>query len=219
MKTIKGVTLLGLAGILSTAASAQNVVSPSKEERIELSEKQMKLLLSLTPEHFTQTTTTNDGDLDTIAVLDTSEGYKNKGRFTDPVKSDNFLRALIIKATGAVRYQVYQTVTYNSVFRDFRSVNFGTLAGPRSAELGTLKHEVINCAYGVCTYRDDVGFDVPDALMRDIANTYVSGASPLWGFKFNAQSGVNWEDCMTPAEAAGLLAAVAKYRSAHPIKN
>lgn len=64
------------------------------------------------------------------------------------------------------------------------------------------------CSAGSCSYRDDLVFDLSEELLREIATQYTPDASRLWRVRFQAQTGLNWEDRISPAEAAGLLLAV-----------
>lgn len=196
------------SAVLATAAHAQ-----TKEERIEPSRGQMAKLQALTPEQVATQVTINDDDLEPIATLTTERVYRSNGGFTDPVRSDNFLRAFIDKRTGTVRYQFYQSVTCNFIRRNFTTANYATPSGPIGVPLVSIANEVVVCPAGGCTYREVVGFDMSPELLVSIAASYAPGASPLWRVRFKAQNGVDWEDRMAPAEAAGLLLAVKAYQA------
>jgi hypothetical protein len=197
-------------------AQGSAVSAQTKDERIEPSAKEMVKIQALTPDHFAKSATTEDDDLEPVVTITTLKGYRSNGRFTDPVRSDNFLRAFISKRTGEVRYQLYQTVSYNFKWRYFTSVNFATPSGPQSAKLDVIEREVVSCMGGICSYRETIGFDLSEDRLKEIAATYLPQNAPLWRFRFKADNGIDWEDRMSPAEAAGLLAAVRDYRSRHP---
>jgi hypothetical protein len=169
----------------------------------------------LTPEHFDRTSTVQDDDLETAARIDTSEGYKFKGSFTDLIRSNTFLRAIVHKRTGETAFQVYATLTYTLNWRYFESATFATAEGPVSAPLRVIARDV-DCKYG-CVYTEDVAFDVTEAFLRDLAKT--AGDRPVkpWRFRFKAKNGADWTDDMAPAEAAGLLLAVERYRRDHKL--
>ncbi|MBC2667339.1 hypothetical protein H7F51_17610 [Novosphingobium flavum] len=193
------------AGLLAGGAGAQ-----SKEERIEPSPDQLRTLNALTPEGVASVVAVEGDDLEPVVVLTTARAWSSKGKFTDRVRSDNFLRAFIGKKTGEARFQLYQQVTYSFQYRNFRQVVFATSQGPRSAPVTELSHEVVTCAAGLCVYKDTLGFDLPESVVREIAAGYQPGASPLWRFRFKAQNGFDWEDRIAPAEAAGLLLAISQ---------
>lgn len=208
-------------GIAALAVVAGNGVvsgqaqTPSKEEEILPAAKEIEKLQALTPAGVQQTVVTRDDDLETVATLSTEKAYRNSGRFTDRVRSDNFLRAFIDKRTGATRFQVYQEISYNFVYREFTTVNFATPDGPVSAKVDEIAHEIPACFAGGCSYKDSLGFIVDEAVLREIAAQYVTGNSPFWRFRFRGRAGIDWNDRMMPAEVAGLLAAVDAYRAAH----
>lgn len=60
-----------------------------------------------------------------------------------------------------------------------------------------------------------VAFDVPETFLRNLAQR--AGERPVrpWRFRLKAKNGLDWTDDMAPAEAAGLLLAVDRYRSGH----
>ena len=206
----RGLVLMAAIFMCATGALAQ-----TEYERIEPSPKQLAKLQALTPEEVSRVIAIKDDDLETIASLTTLRAYQSNGKFTDKVRSDNMFRAFVNKRSGSVRYQLYQSVTYNFEYRNFHSVTYASDTGPHSVKLDALSHDVLACSGAMCTYQDIIGFDLDEQQMKRIAATYVPGASPMWRFKFRAQNGMDWEDRIAPAEAAGLLAAVAAYRKTH----
>jgi hypothetical protein len=210
-----------LAAMLSGAAAggAPQSADDLRYERIEPSPKQMAKLQALTPEGVAAGADILDDDLETIATITTVSAYQSNGGFTDRVRSDNFLRAFVDKRTGTVRYQLYQTVSYNYVYRNFTGVNYAAPNGPQTASVDVIDHAVIGCAGGPdrCSYKDTLGFDVTEDQLRWVAGQYVAGNSPFWRFKFRSQAGMDWEDRIAPAEAAGVLEAVRRYLIKHGV--
>lgn len=186
----------------------------TKEMVIEPSEKQLKQIRALTPESVAARVKVRDDSLETVATLTTYDAYRSNGGFTDPVRSDNFLRAHIDKRSGAVRYQLYQSITYNWDWRHFTTVNFAAAAGVQTVELDRISSEVVACAPGICTYREDVGFAVPEAELRVLASQYAPGTATFWRFRFKARNGIDWDDRISAGEVAGLLLAVDRFRAA-----
>ncbi|MGN6358144.1 MAG: hypothetical protein ACTHLU_11790 [Novosphingobium sp.] len=204
--------ILIAASSIAPAAAAER---GAKEMVIQPSEKQLKQIRALTPESVASGVKVKDDSLETFATLTTYDAYRSNGGFTDPVRSDNFLRAHIDKRTGVVRYQLYQSVTYNWDWRHFTTVNFASGAGVQTAELDRISSEVVACAPGICTYREEVGFTVPAAQLRTVADQYVPGSATFWRFRLKARNGLDWEDRISAAEVAGLLVAVDRFRGAH----
>lgn len=182
------------------------------ELRRDYSAKDLGRMQSLNPEYFQRTAIIMDDQLEPIATIETSKGFSSHGRFTDRVRSDNFFRAFIDKSSGAVRFQLYEDVRYNYSWRNFASASVLLGGRPVSLQLTTIAHNVEACFSGVCSYRESVGIGLDEAAMREIASTNPAGGFRLWPFRLKAQSGMDFEDAVIPAEAAGLLAAVEAFR-------
>lgn len=87
-------------------------------------------------------------------------------------------------------------------------MNYETSTGPGSAELARINQEVLSCSYGLCAYREVMGFDVPRSLLNEIVARYSTDGVNFWRFRFKGQGGLDWEDRISPAEVAGFLRAV-----------
>jgi hypothetical protein len=207
-------------GGLATATAIACATPLSAEinyERVEPSSKALAQMQTLTPADVAKGVVIDDDDFATRAELATSNAYRNNGRFTDPVRADNFMRAWIDKKTGRVTYQLYQTVIYGYDWRNFTYVNYASPEGPQTAKIEQIAHEAIACDGGSCSYRETVGFMVGEDFLKTIAGQYVAGNSRSWRFKFRATNGFDWEDSISSAEVAGLLLAVDAYRSQHSL--
>lgn len=166
----------------------------------------------LTPELFRSRVTVSDDALEPAATLSTDKGFISKGSFFDKVRSDNFLRAFIDKAGGAVRYQLYATVTYGPDWRNFTTASALFDGRPRSIPLTVINREVVTCAGGYCVMRETVGIPLEQSEVEQIAAGYRPAASRPWVYRLKARNGLDFDDSITPAEAAGLLLAVQDYR-------
>lgn len=178
------------------------------EEVIEPTDKQLRQLGALTPESVERKVTVDDDSLEPFMTLSTERVWKSNGRFTDRVRADNFLRAFIGKRTGETRFQLYQVVTYSGDWRRFISVNYATADGAVGVEVTPISQEVVTCSYGLCVYREVVGFDMSRVLLERVASEYSPDRIDFWRFRFKGRGGLDWEDRIAPAEVAGLLRAV-----------
>lgn len=180
-------------------------------------ESQIQTALSLTKEHFRNTATIKDDSLDTVATINTVNGFQEKRGLLGIVWDDNFLRAFIDKKSGKTSFQLYQAIYYQgSGWSFFQTVNFETPSGPQSKPVTVIKRDV-DCTgsrYSGCTYVEHVAFDADESLLRTIAAKYSPGQSSGWKFKFIAKSGRDYNDGMLPAEIAGFLDRVDEYLAA-----
>lgn len=197
----------------------QPALAEPNYDHVDPTPKALAKLQSLTPDAVTKLVVVEDDDLETRAKLSTVNAYRDNGRFTDRVRADNFVRAWIDKKTGAATYQVYQRVNYDGGRRDFQFVNYASPDGPKTAKLDRIAFETLGCQYGACFSSDTVGFTIDEQFLKAIASQYTPGRSQMWRFKFQASSGFDWQDMISPAEIAGLLSAVDAYRAKHKLPN
>lgn len=183
---------------------------------------QAATLVSMTPTHFEQTASISDGDLETMAVITTENGFKDAGAL-GPAPYDSFLRAFIDKKSGAVSYQVYVTDAYDGAnWRFYDHANFkGVDDAVTSVPVISISQDVVQCDgdTGNCLYDEDVGIQISSALLQHIAGQYQPGAHNPWLFKIEGRiAGADFEDGIMPAEALGLTEAVSAYETAHHLQ-
>ena len=176
--------------------------------------KRLEQFARLTPGDVAKLITTADDDLEPIARLTTDRAFTTKGAFTDTMRSDNFLRALIDKKSGRTIFQLYAQLLYTGEPRRFNGANF-QLAGAIASRPLTISNETVDCPYGVCMHEEHIAFEIPEALLRELAARADERPVRPWRFRLKARNGEDWTDDMAPAEAAGLLAAVDRYRREH----
>jgi hypothetical protein len=199
-----------IVGFFYSALVTAGLFGPSQEE-------QASTLMSFPAEHFRDTATLNDDELDTTAVITTEPGFQDKQGLLGIVNYDEFLRAFIDKKTGKAVFQIYEWQRYGaSGWNFYQTVNFATPSGPQSESVDVLNRRVEDCsADGGCVYREDWGFDVPENLLRGYAADYAAGNRGVWLYKTEAKSGTEFKDGLTYAEIAGCLMVVDAYRVAH----
>ncbi len=202
-----------LAGVVIAAAPQPAQAQVWTEWSDKQQAKRIEQFAKLSPEHFARTSETQDDELEVLATIHTRDGYAFKGSFTDRMRADTFLRALIEKRSGAASYQLYARLSYSGEWRTFTSARYATSQGPVSAPLTAIDRDV-SCQYGVCVYTEHVAFEVSEDFLRQLAERASERPVRPWRFRFKARSGLDWTDDMAPAEAAGLLLAVDRYRAA-----
>lgn len=198
------------AALLMIGCSAPALANT--ETRREYSAKELNRIAGLTADHFRRTATVNDDRLEPIAIITTDKGFVSRGRFTDRVRTDNFLRALVDKASGATIFQLYVEVNYNFDWRNFSSASVLIDGRPQSLQLTVIARDVVTCIAGTCSYREVVAIPLTEAQVRGIASKSSAPSGNLWPYRLKAQNGLDYEDGIIPAEAAGLLMAVDAYR-------
>jgi len=206
-KVITAVVVVTLAATSSYAA----VQLPTQFSEKQL-EKRAKKLAKLSPQHFAETATVQDDDLETIATITTSDGFIWRGGFTSRVKADNFLRAFVDKKSGEALWQLYQTVNYNVDWRRFTSVNVKFPQGLERRDIDIISRDVVSCAYGTCAYRETIAFSLEEEELRSLLSSTTDPKTAFFRFKFNAQNSLDWTDDISLMEIQGALMAVDNYR-------
>jgi len=201
---------LGLSLPVVPIATAQVMTGWSDKQQA----KRLEQFAKLTPDDVAKLVTTADDHLESVATLTTDRVFKTPGGFSDRVRADNFLRALIDKKSGRTIFQLYAQLLYTGEPRRFNGANFQLADSITSSPL-TISNETVDCPYGVCMHEEHIAFEVPEALLRDLAARGEERPVRPWRFRLKAQNGEDWTDDMAPAEAAGLLIAVDRYRREH----
>lgn len=176
----------------------------------------------LTKEHFSQTTYLKDGDLETEATFHTRNGHQFKNGLMGVVWDDHFFRAFVDKKTGKVTFQLYQILRYrDSGWRHYNRFNYKTPAGVQT-EIAQVISRDVDCSgagstYSNCKYEEHVSIMLSEDVMRWFAGTYNPAKALEVGmaFKVASQSGVDHDDVMSAAEAAGLVDRVDAYLAAN----
>ena len=170
--------------------------------------KELNRLLAMTPEIFEASAQVKDDRLETVAEVNTLNGFQWKQCLLGIVWDDLFLRGYVDKKSGVVTYQVYAVLVWQgSGWPFFKQVNVALPSGTQSFELSRVASDV-DCSgsrYGGCTYFEHVLFTLNDEQLRSIAATYVPGSPNGIAMRFKGQGGVDKDDVLMPSEAAGFL--------------
>lgn len=178
-------------------------------------EKQFKQYMSLTPDHFEKGATIKDDNLEVVAVITTEPGFKIKRGLLGLVNDDNFFRAFVNKKTGETSYQLYQYINYVGEWAFFETANYEGKTEVETAPLTVISREVGTCSQMLGCFKSEiVAFDVDEKVLRRVAAGYdPSGKGTSgWRFRLKAKTGVQRDEGMSPAEAAGILHAVSAYK-------
>lgn len=138
-------------------------------------------------------------DLDTDFILSTQPFLLSN------YDTDQFLRAFINKRTGKSVFQVYVWLSYNGNPKELSSVNYETPSGPVTASLIRIDTTSNGCGRWNCGWREDVAFEVPEALLRTISKNAVGGTGASWQYKLSGKYGGEPIRQMLKTEIAGLL--------------
>jgi PDZ domain len=165
--------------------------------------------LALGAEHFTQTASVTEEAHAT--KISTERGYVERQGLMGEVWHDEFLTALIDRASGQVSYRMDVSITYRGASRSYKTAEYRGIRELETVPVTVLKRVSINCPTGECTYTESLAVPLDEALLRHLAKSYVPGKPELWKFRIVAKGGFDYRGSLSNAEIAGLLAKVDAY--------
>lgn len=168
-------------------------------------------LLSLSAEHFKDTSTVKDAPAGAQIGISTQNGFVEHSGPLHMVWHDEFLTALIDKKTGEKSFQVHEEITYTGSWRYYQSASYLGANGSRSVPATQISKEAANCAVAECIYTERIAFPVDEELLRQLAAAYVPARPVIWPFRAIASSGPAFAGGLSNAEITGLLLKVDEY--------
>lgn len=173
-------------------------------------------LAQLSPNDFASRVRIVDDPRKSMIVLSSRDGYTRSRSIGGARADDVYLEALIDRETGHVSWQVWHELSTGGQ-RKLGSVEY-TDAGGRVEQSGFLAMEsrLDQCpptdGVGSCNHVVRVAFELPDRTIREIAGTYRPGERTSWPVRFREAGGRDITSGLAPAEAAGLLLALERWR-------
>ena len=167
--------------------------------------------IAASPEAIADIAEVSGDELDTRIVISTEPFYRERGR-----KADKFFRAFIDKSTGTTSIQVYVWVRYDSDHgsMDFNRVNYESPSGVVTVDTIPISHRLVGCFVGGCIDEEDFAFKVPEETLRAVAAGARAGSDESWSFKVFGRHVQGETTGLLKTEAAGLLVAIDRLRTA-----
>lgn len=196
-----------ISGLAAPCHATETQRSPKQEA------KRLAAMTNLTPDSVAKTASVKDDPFEPLVTIATENAFKWRGGFTDTVRSDNFLRALLDRKAGEASYQLYQTLTYTGDWRRFDRVHIMLPSGLKTMPLTVLSRDVVTCAGGVCVYEEIVGFNISDNDIDAVSEQYTKDPTATLKFRFKSNAALDWNDDISGAEIVGLVAAIEQWRA------
>jgi hypothetical protein len=165
------------------------------------------------PEYVADLAEIRNDPLDTFIRINTSPFYIQRQGLLKVANNDKYMRAIIDKETGRTVYQLYMWVSYTGDWAFFNRLNYESSSGPKSAIFHEIDRKVGYCGrYLGCTLTEHFAADIPEEVLRQIADGAQAGDGRTWRFRVYGKGvdGVNSELLRT--EVAGILIAVERQR-------
>jgi hypothetical protein len=148
-----------------------------------------------------------DDDLETEIKIDTQRTRVLWTKDSD-ISDISFIRVWINKVSGNRRFQIYSHIDYDDAnWRFYSTVNYQTPTGPQSAVLTKIAAKPYHWGKDL-RHSEDVGFEIPEALLRELAGKYIDGSDATLKFRLFAKAGGNKDFSIPMFEIAGLLSKV-----------
>lgn len=194
----------------ATVFAVAGVATPSVAAK---TDRQLERLVAMTPAQFAQKVSVQDDQMEVVATLSTEPGFKYNVGLLSLASADIFLRAFVNKTSGTTNFQIYYSVTYPAA--SWPNINRANLMGPdglRSMEVTKVGSDV-SCYRGTCRYLEAVVIDIDIRTARWLAQQVLPGTDNPMRVRFKSQSGEDFDSAIMPAEAAGLVDRVDRYRA------
>lgn len=177
-----------------------------------------KRLRAMTPQDFSSAVAVSNDPASGQTILSTEPAFVRNP--LSPIRhllSDNHLRAVVDRESGAVRYEVHQSIFYWGQRRTFTAAHIPAANGTRATALSRADHGERFCPnednWGHCALTKKIAFAIDEDELRTIAALYRQGSGNGWAYRVEESGGRHWEDTISPAEAAGLLIAIERLRT------
>lgn len=169
-------------------------------------------LASLSPQDFAQKVHVEDDPLAPAVMLSTQRGY-TRGRSIDGAyANDVYLRAVVDRNTGSVRWQVWHEFINVRGHKNVVAIHYLKGGTTASADPVALDQWLDQCpptdGAGSCNEFTRVAFELPEDVMREVAASYRAGSREPWRLQFKDVSGRDVTGGIAPAEVAGLVQAL-----------
>ncbi|WP_157218218.1 hypothetical protein [Flavisphingomonas formosensis] len=196
--------LVGATLLLPAAASASDTLS--------------KRLAAMTPADFESRTSIVNDPLEPDLVISTEKAHRGRQPIRDGLADNVYVRALVARDTGAVRFQIWHDIAYWGQRKELYQVNYVAGGALKSDPLAIAAHRADECPFVdevvYCKLNKTLVFEVSEPVMREIAQQYQPASRDPWSFRFKDRLGRDVTSGIAPAEAAGLLRVLDKVRSA-----
>ncbi|MBC2666089.1 hypothetical protein H7F51_11230 [Novosphingobium flavum] len=173
-------------------------------------------LARLAPADFTMRTTVHDDPLDSAIVFSTAWAHRRGQAMDGAFADDVHLRAKVDRVTGQVTWQVWHDLINFRHKARIAAVDYAAGGNVRTAQAVQVEQWQDACQMAdvnaPCFVHQRVVFDLPESVVREIAASWQSGSRSAWPLRFAVDGGDAIRGGLAPAEAAGLLSAVANWR-------
>lgn len=180
-------------------------------------ERLPRSLADLSPADFSSQVRIADDPAAEAVVFSTREGYDRARGVKGARADDVHLRAVVDRQSGRANWQVWHELVTVNGHQDITAVHYTAGGQPRTAKPMKVDHWQGECpptdGVGMCNRFTRIGFELPETAMREIAGSYTQGSRVPWRLHFKDAAGRDVTSGIAPAEAAGLMLALDKWRS------
>lgn len=197
---------MGRASAFCYAASIVLLAANPAVAKDKLSKRE-RAAIAMTPEQIADMAEVVNDPLDTVITISTQPFFINRTGLLGIATDDKFVRAFINKKTGEVAFQGYIWLQYGGEWQFFDAVNIELADGPAPTKATRVADRVVSCsAYG-CIKQEDVAFDIPEMVVRNVAAEAQAGTAAQWYFRLSGRISGGITTGILKTEIAGALIA------------
>lgn len=204
---------MGRARSVCYAASIALVLASASADAKDKLSKRERAAIAMTPEQIADMAEVVNDPMDTTIQISTRPFFTDRSGLLGISTEDKFIRVFIDKKTGEMAFQGYIWLQYVGEWQFFDSVNIQLPDGPQPTKAQRVADRVISCqAYG-CIKQEDVAFDIPEMVMRNVALEAQAGTADQWYFRLTGRIQGGITTGMLKTEIAGALIAAEREKA------
>ena len=149
-----------------------------------------------------------------LAIISSKNAFPKAPEMTESEKDDNYVRAFVNKSNGEAAFQIVSVIHYeDDNWRFFDQASFLTRDGMNEDKLTLIERKVIECGvFSGCEYMENVGFEIPEELVKKGAERYDPGVVSGLKYVLNSKSGKEYKNIIFSQELIAVLRAVEDYK-------
>ncbi|WP_206238680.1 hypothetical protein [Novosphingobium terrae] len=210
-------TMAALAlGLFGGISAAQATAVPTATASTATAQLPIRVA-ALPADHFAQGIEIKDDQLEPYVSFSSRKAHKSRHALGTGTEGNLHLTAHLDRNTNTASYRVWQDITNTDAPRELTRVHYRAGGKVTQANLSVANHWDSNCVPketgGQCDQRIRVAFDLPEHVVREIAEGHQQGSRQGWAFRYKDAQGSDLDSVLAPAEAAGLIRTVDAWRA------
>lgn len=153
-------------------------------------------------------------DTANYTTFSSQEALHNNPGISDSEYDDNYVQAVIDKHTGAVSYQVVNTIHYQaSSWRFYQQAKYVTQEGINEQPVQLIDQKILECSvFTGCSYLETISFELNQEIVEQGAERYEPGMQVGIKYMLTPKTGQNYKGIVFAQELIAVYNVVKQYQ-------